>query len=64
VPEETEPELIVIVKPLVEAVCGVGVVESVAVIVTEVGPPAVVGVPVMAPVLVLMDRPAGRLVDE
>src|SRR5436190_877182 len=60
-----KPGLIVIVSPVVDAVWCVGLVESVAVMVTATGPPvAVVGVPLITPVPVLIDRPAGRPVAE
>ena len=59
------PARIVIVKPLVDAVRCVGLVESVAVIVTGTAPlVAAVGVPVIWPVLELMDSPAGSPVAE
>src|SRR4051794_27368911 len=49
------------VNPVVDAVWCVGRVESVTVIVTETGfTVAVVGVPVIAPVPGLIERPAGR----
>ena len=53
------------VKPVVDAVWCVGLVESVAVIVTATEPcVAVVGVPLIAPVLALIDNPAGSPVAE
>jgi hypothetical protein len=57
--------LMVIVRPVVDAVRCVGVVESVAVMVTETGPPvAVVGVPPITPELGLIDSPPGSPVAE
>ncbi len=52
-------ELMVMLSAWV-AVCAVGVVESVALTV-KLLVPAVVGVPVMAPVLALSDRPTGSV---
>ena len=49
------------VRPVVEAVWCVGSVESVAVMVTATAPAvAAVGVPLIAPLLLLIVRPAGR----
>jgi hypothetical protein len=56
--------LIVIVSPVVEAVWGVGVVESVTVMITDTALPGAVGVPPIAPVPVLIVSPAGRPVAE
>src|SRR5437588_727690 len=50
----------VMLSPVVDAVRCVGL-ESVTVMVTATGPPvAAVGVPLITPVLALIDRPAGR----
>jgi len=49
-----------IVSPMVETVKCVGRVESVAVMVTGALTAAAVGVPVITPVVLLIDKPAGR----
>ena len=51
-------------SPVVDAVRWVGVVESVAVIVTWLVPGGPVGVPLITPVLALIVSPAGRPVAE
>jgi hypothetical protein len=53
------PEAMTVMLRACVAVCAVGVAESVALTVKLLAP-VVVGVPVIAPVLVLSVRPAGR----